>query len=108
MHVCVLASVALVTCPVTDIPQKLHKQELGDAVILDADTDTVMSEFDDIASMPSDVVSVNVTVRVQGDKLICNGHTSSDNSCKYCTCFFLGCWLLSYCALRVQIYLCRP
>lgn len=37
--------------------QKLHKQELGDAVILDADTDTVVTEFDDIASMPSNVVS---------------------------------------------------
>ena len=40
--------------------QKVRKSELGDAVILDADTDTVTTEFDDVASMPSDVVSVNV------------------------------------------------
>ena len=38
----------------------MRKSELGDAVILDADTDTVTTEFDDVASMPSDVVSVNV------------------------------------------------
>ena len=43
----------------------MRKSELGDAVILDADTDTVTTEFDDVASMPSDVVSVNVIVRGQ-------------------------------------------
>ena len=41
-------------------PQKVRKSELGDAVILDADTDTVTTEFDDVASMPSDVVSLKI------------------------------------------------
>ena len=40
------------------LPQKAcHHQELGDAVILDTDTNTVTTQYDDVEVMPNDVVS---------------------------------------------------
>ncbi|ELU17071.1 hypothetical protein CAPTEDRAFT_102631, partial [Capitella teleta] len=41
----------------SSILQKLRISELGDVVVLDADANTVHSEYDDLASLPSDVVS---------------------------------------------------
>ena len=41
----------------SSIMQKLKVSELGDVVVLDADANTVHSEYDDLASLPSDVVS---------------------------------------------------
>ena len=37
--------------------QKCRNSELGDAVILDADNNTVTSQYDDLSTLPSDVVS---------------------------------------------------
>lgn len=37
--------------------QKVRNNELGDAVVLDADNNTVHSEYDDVAAMPTEVVS---------------------------------------------------
>ena len=36
--------------------QKVRMSELGDAVILDADKNTVQSQYDDLSTLPSDVV----------------------------------------------------
>ena len=35
----------------------MKREELGDAVILDADADVISSEYDDLADIPSDIVS---------------------------------------------------
>ena len=33
-------------------------QELGDAIILNADTNTITTEYDDLATLPQDAVSI--------------------------------------------------
>ena len=37
--------------------QLVRKQDLGDAVILDADANTVTTMYDDLATLPKEVVS---------------------------------------------------
>ena len=36
--------------------QLVRKQDLGDAVILDADANTVTTEYDDLSTLPKEVV----------------------------------------------------
>lgn len=38
--------------------QKITKAELGDAVILDADSNSVSSSYDDLGSIPTKAVSL--------------------------------------------------
>jgi hypothetical protein len=37
--------------------QKIRKQDLGDAVVLDVDANTISTEFNDLDTLPDDVVS---------------------------------------------------
>lgn len=38
--------------------QKTRKQDLGDAVVLDVDANTISTEYDDLETLPDDVVSI--------------------------------------------------
>jgi len=48
----------LICCEFAVILQKAKKNEIGDAVILDVDTNTLSSEYDDFEDLPSDIVSI--------------------------------------------------
>ena len=49
------------------ILQKAKKNEICDAVILNVDTDTLSSKYDDFEDLPSDIVSIlNLSNQLQG------------------------------------------
>lgn len=45
--------------------QKVSRTEIGDVVILDADSNTVETPFDDLNNLPQDVVSIKTFLYVK-------------------------------------------
>lgn len=56
--------------------QRVHKSDLGDVVILDADNNTIESPFQDLESLPQDVVCIHTYLCILNNKCIHRNYSS--------------------------------